>query len=50
MGRLMFDALSDRDYPLMQTLFLFSIVGVLLANLLADLLYGLLDPRVRRSG
>jgi peptide/nickel transport system permease protein len=33
----------------MQTLFLFTIVGVLLANLLADLLYGVLDPRVRRG-
>lgn len=50
LGRLMFDALSDRDYPLMQTLFLFTIVGVLVANLIADLIYGLLDPRVRRGG
>jgi peptide/nickel transport system permease protein len=50
MGRLMFESLRDRDYPLMQTLFLFTIVGVLLANLLADLLYGWLDPRVRRGG
>ena len=50
MGNLMFDALLNRDYPLMQTLFLFTIVGVLLANLLADLLYGWLDPRVRRGG
>jgi peptide/nickel transport system permease protein len=46
----MFESLRDRDYPLMQTLFLFTIVGVLLANLLADILYGWLDPRVRRGG
>ncbi|GAB3425289.1 ABC transporter permease [Flindersiella endophytica] len=49
MGKLMFDAVSNRDYPLMQTLFLFITVGVLLANLLADMLYGVLDPRVRRE-
>ena len=49
-GRLMLDALRDRDFPLMQALFLFTICGVLLANLVADLLYGLLDPRVRRGG
>jgi peptide/nickel transport system permease protein len=49
MGQLMYESLQNRDYPLMQTLFLFTIVGVLLANLLADLLYGWLDPRVRRG-
>lgn len=49
MGKLMFDAISNRDYPLMQTIFLFTTIGVLLANLFADILYGLLDPRVRRE-
>lgn len=49
MGKLMFDAISNRDYPLMQTIFLFTTVGVLLANLFADVLYGILDPRVRRE-
>jgi peptide/nickel transport system permease protein len=33
----------------MQALFLFITIGVLIANLLADLLYGVLDPRVRRE-
>ena len=37
MGRLLFEAVGNRDYPLMQTLFLFTTVGVLLANLLADI-------------
>ena len=45
-GRLLLEAVSNRDYPLMQALFLFTTVGVLIANLLADLLYGVLDPRV----
>lgn len=50
MGRLLFEAVGNRDYPLMQTIFLFTTVGVLLANLIADLMYGWLDPRVRKGG
>lgn len=49
MGRLLFEAVGNRDYPLMQALFLFTTVGVLLANLFADMLYGVLDPRVRKG-
>jgi peptide/nickel transport system permease protein len=49
MGRLLFDAIGDRDYPLMQTIFLFSTTGVLIANLLADVIVGWLDPRVRKG-
>lgn len=49
MGRLLLEAVSNRDYPLMQAIFLFTTVGVLVANLLADVLYGFLDPRVRRT-
>jgi peptide/nickel transport system permease protein len=50
MGRLLFEAVGNRDYALMQTIFLFTTVGVLLANLLADMMYGWLDPRVRKGG
>lgn len=50
MGQLMFDALGNRDFPLMQAIFLFITVGVLTANFLADMLYGVIDPRVRRGG
>lgn len=50
MGRLMFDALGNRDFPLMQTIFLLITVGVLTANFIVDLLYGVIDPRVRRGG
>lgn len=49
MGRLLLEAVSNKDFPLMQTLFLFTTVGVLIANFLADMAYGLLDPRVRRK-
>lgn len=50
MGRLFFESIGNQDYPLMQTIFLFITVGVLTANFLADMLYGVLDPRVRRGG
>lgn len=47
LGTLTVDALNARDYPLLQALFLLLSVTVVLANLAADLLYGVLDPRVR---
>lgn len=50
MGRLMFESIGNRDYPLMQTIFLLSTIGVLTANFIADMMYGLIDPRVRRGG
>lgn len=46
-GRLTVDALSARDYPVLQGIFLLLAVSVVIANLIADLVYGLLDPRVR---
>jgi peptide/nickel transport system permease protein len=49
LGRLMIEAVTSRDYPLMQALFLFITTGVLLANLFADFLLGVLDPRVRKE-
>lgn len=49
LGRLLLEAVSNKDYPLMQALFLFTTIGVLIANFLADVTYGFLDPRVRRA-
>ena len=46
-GTLTVDALSARDYPVLQGIFLLLAVFVVFANLLADLIYSLLDPRVR---
>lgn len=43
-------ATSNRDYPLMQAVFLVMTVAIVLSNLLAELLYGLLDPRIRQEG
>jgi len=47
LGTLTVDALSSRDYPVLQGVFLLLSVAVVFANLGADLLYGVLDPRVR---
>ena len=47
LGTLTVDALDARDYPVLQGVFLLLSVTVVVANLVADLVYGLLDPRVR---
>ena len=47
MGSLVYDALLSRDYPVLQGSFLIITIMVVSANLLADLLYSYLDPRVR---
>ncbi|MDN5685130.1 MAG: ABC transporter permease [Brachybacterium sp.] len=47
-GYLLFNAVIGQDYPLMQAVFLMITVSVLVANLLVDILYGVLDPRTRR--
>jgi peptide/nickel transport system permease protein len=47
LGTLTVDALSSRDYPVLQGIFLLLSITVVLANLAADLVYGRLDPRVR---
>ena len=47
LGTLTVDALNARDYPVLQGIFLLLSVSVVLANLVADLVYGVLDPRVR---
>lgn len=49
LGRLMQQAASNKDYPLLQALLLFTIIGTLIANLIADMLYGVLDPRARKA-
>jgi peptide/nickel transport system permease protein len=48
-GFVLFNAVSNEDYPLMQGIFLVITVAVLVANLLADGLYVLLDPRIRQG-
>src|SRR5215471_1697909 len=46
-GRLLIQAINTRDYPLVQGCILFIAVTYVAMNLLTDLAYGLLDPRIR---
>ncbi len=47
MGRLFWDAARGRDYPILLGVVMFNAVLIVFFNLLADLAYGKLDPRVR---
>ena len=47
LGLLSYEAISIPDFWVLQGTFLIASAGVILANLGANLLYGLLDPRVR---
>ncbi|PTA46118.1 ABC transporter permease [Micromonospora sp. RP3T] len=49
LGFQLFQAVGSKDYPLMQGIFLIITISVLVANLLADVAYLLLDPRTRKS-
>lgn len=49
LGKLFQTALEKQDFPLLQGAFLLLAVSVIVANLLADLLYTYLDPRVRET-
>jgi peptide/nickel transport system permease protein len=48
-GRLVLESISTRDYPLLQGVALFSAGGYILLNFLVDVLYSLLNPRIRVS-
>ncbi|MFX8685026.1 ABC transporter permease subunit, partial [Acinetobacter baumannii] len=45
-GRLAFDALLQRDYNLLLAVFIVTSALVILFNLIADLIYALVDPRI----
>ncbi len=49
MGLLLLEAVSQRDYPIITGVFLVVGLAVMLINLVVDLSYGFLDPRVRRQ-
>jgi peptide/nickel transport system permease protein len=49
-GYVLLQAVGSNDYPMMQGIFLVITFAVLLANLLADVAYLVLDPRTRREG
>ncbi len=49
LGRLLLDATRNRDYPLLMAIFILVAVTVVVANVITDVVYTLLDPRVRYS-
>ena len=49
-GRLATTAIGNRDMPVLQGTIIFTTVIVIIGNLLADLLYSVLDPRIRKGG
>ena len=46
-GRMGVDAIFARDFPVIQSVLIVTAMNVLFANLVVDILYGYLDPRVR---
>jgi peptide/nickel transport system permease protein len=48
-GNMMFEAVKARDYPLLQGGFLLFTVTILALNIITELLYPLLDPRLRKA-
>lgn len=50
MGVMLLDSITHRDYSEMSGVFLLITAAVIVANILADVLYTVIDPRVRRSG
>ncbi len=49
MGRLMYDAVLRRDYPILEASFFVFAMVMIAANFISDLLYQVLDPRVREA-
>ena len=49
-GLYMITAIDNLDYPLLQGIFLMVIIAVLVGNLVVDILYGFLDPRIKQEG
>lgn len=50
LGRLMFDAISTRNFPVLQGAVLVVVLIFVLTNLLVDISYAAIDPRIRRQG
>jgi len=47
LGRLMYDSIYTRDYPVLMGMFVVISVAVIVVNLFTDILYSVLDPRIR---
>jgi len=50
MGKLFFEGVMQRDYPLIMGILTIGALLTLIGNLIADLAYGFADPRIRFGG
>ena len=48
-GRMLFEAITARDYPIIQAFTVVIAVAYMLINLIVDVSYGFLDPRIRHT-
>lgn len=48
-GRLLIEGVANRDYAVVQAIILLTGISVILANLIADIAYGYVDPRIRTA-
>jgi peptide/nickel transport system permease protein len=46
-GRLMYEAIAARDYPVMMGNFIITSISVIVASMITDVVYAFLDPRIR---
>ena len=46
-GRLFMESMDGRDYPMLMGLMMMGSLGIVIANIVADLAYAALDPRIR---
>jgi peptide/nickel transport system permease protein len=49
LGGLFLSSITNRDYPVLEGIFILTTITVVLANLLTDICYGLIDPRIRHD-
>ena len=47
LGRLMYDSIYSRDYPVLMGMFVVISLMVIVVNLITDIVYSVLDPRIR---
>ncbi|HET7627038.1 MAG TPA: nickel ABC transporter permease [Bacillales bacterium] len=50
LGRLIYDSILSRDYPVVQGVVLFMAFAVVVTNFLIDIVYSIIDPRIKLSG
>jgi peptide/nickel transport system permease protein len=47
LGRWLFNAIGYKDYPVMQAMFFLLALSVIIANFISDIVYGIIDPRIK---